>query len=65
MKIELEKINGVEIIDYLNAISDDDIEELLDVSCSQPYIFEKQEMLEDGRYKLTFSAYYNNWVLTN
>ena len=56
----LKEINGNEIIDYLNSLSDDDHEELFDISCRGPYTFEKQNFTKD-KYTLTFSAYYNNW----
>jgi len=57
----LKEINGNEIIDYLNSLSDDDHEELFDVSCTPPYIFEEQKIIDDEEYRLTFSAYFNNW----
>lgn len=57
----LKEINGNEIIDYMNSLSNDDFEDLCDVSCTPPYIFEKQEMIGDEEYRLSFSAYYNNW----
>lgn len=56
---ELEKINGYEIIDFLNKLYDNN-DELSDISCEGPYTFEKQKLTKK-EYKLTFSAYYNNW----
>lgn len=58
---KIEEINGNEIIDFMNSLSDNDNKELLDICCQGPYRFEKQEIMRDGRYKLSFSAYYNNW----
>lgn len=54
---DLSLINGNEIIDFLNSLSND---ELCDISCRGPYVFENQK-IEDGKYLLSFSAYYNNW----
>jgi hypothetical protein len=56
--IDIKKINGNEIIDYLNSLTDDEL--TCDISCEQPYIFESQET-HDGKYSLTFSTYFNNW----
>lgn len=56
----LQEINGNEIIDFLNSLSDDEHEELFDVSCSPPYTFEKQK-IDNDKYTLKFSAIYNNW----
>lgn len=58
--MNIKKINGNEIIDYLNSVDFSDSEELCDISCQNPYIFDKQE-IRGNEYRLTFSAYYNNW----
>lgn len=61
-QINLETINGNEIIDFLNTFNGD-------ISMStDSFVFEKQEILEDTyhgnfgyKYKLTFTANFNNW----
>lgn len=55
--VNIKEINGSEIIDYLNSLSYDDLD---DISCGQPYVFEYQE-IKNGNYRLGFSAYFNNW----
>ena len=58
MKNSIKVINGNEIIDYLNELDSD---ELKDISCQKPYVFEAQEIRDGKKYRLTFSAYFNNW----
>ena len=66
--MELEKINGNEILKYLND-SVDEVDDLCDVSLCRPLEFESQGVVSDltkgiddkGFYRLTFSAYFNNW----
>lgn len=59
MNVNIKSINGKEILDFLNNL-DFNTEELDDVSCKKPFIFENQK-LGNERYRLTFSAHYNNW----
>jgi len=60
MEIDIKKINGNEIIDYLNSLDFNEIDELSDISCQQPFIFESQS-IDNGKYQVSFSAYFNNW----
>jgi len=53
--MELEAINGNEIIDFLNTLKVRDISIV-----QQSYVFERQEINGD-KYKLTFTGCYNNW----
>jgi len=59
MEIDIKKINGNEIIDYLNSLDFNEIDELSDISCQQPFIFESQS-IDNGKYQISFSAYFNN-----
>lgn len=56
--IDIKGINGIEIIDYLNSLTQDDFGD--DISCDGPYTFESQQLVGD-KFSLSFSAYYNNW----
>jgi len=57
--LNLESINGCEIIDFLNdAMENDDA--LCDISLDGPLEFESQ-CIEEGEYQLSFTAYFNNW----
>lgn len=56
--IDIKEINGSEIIDYLNSLSQDDFGD--DISCDGPYTFESQ-LVVGNKFSLSFSAYYNNW----
>ena len=59
-ELNLEEINGNEIIDFLNKETRDN-DELCDLSISSnSFVFERQE-LKKGTYKLYFTAGYNNW----
>lgn len=58
---DIKKINGYEILNFLNNLPEDDHDELVyDYNLYIPFIFEKQEIVDD-EYRLTFSVYYNNW----
>jgi hypothetical protein len=73
--IDIKEINANEIIDYLNALTQDDSPEkdkneygidLDDISCEGPYTFESLQIhpFTNGigsKFSLSFSAYYNNW----
>ena len=54
--INLDKINGNEIIDFLNKSSD----KFKDCSIIFPLTFESQRIF-NGRYELKFMSHYNNW----
>jgi len=58
--IEIEKINGYEILDYLNSLFSEDDSPLYDIACCGPLTFEKQA-IQDDSYRLWFTAQYNNW----
>jgi hypothetical protein len=60
MKYNLNEINGVEIIDFLNKVDVENENEFGDTNLSRPLIFTKQEISE-GRLKIYFDCYYNNW----
>ena len=57
--INLEEINGNEILEFLNNHLSDN-EDLYDISLNGPLEFENQE-ITNRCYILEFSAYYNNW----
>lgn len=58
---DLKNINGKEIIDFLNKITSEDTNELADISIEgNSFVFESQKIL-DNRYKLYFTASFNNW----
>lgn len=57
--MDINKINGNEIIDFLNSL-DMDSDELSDVSTSKPFVFESQKINGDT-YELNFAAHFNNW----
>ncbi|MBP7845811.1 MAG: hypothetical protein KA007_00035 [Candidatus Pacebacteria bacterium] len=60
-ELNLEEINGNEIIDFLNKETTRDSDKLCDIGMSSgSFVFEGQE-LKDGTYKLYFTASYNNW----
>lgn len=60
MDLNLEEINGNEIIDFLNKASMNN-KSLTHISMSSnSFVFENQE-IEDDSYKLYFTASYNNW----
>ena len=56
---DLKLINGHEILEFLNDQLQNN-EELCDVSLNAPLEFEIQ-VIENGKYKLYFTAYFNNW----
>jgi hypothetical protein len=59
MNIDINSINGNEIIDYLNKISMND--ELDDISIERnSFVFDTQ-YIKDDKYNLNFIASYNNW----
>jgi len=59
-ELNLEEINGNEIIDFLNKASMNN-KSLTHISMSSnSFVFENQE-IEDDSYKLYFTASYNNW----
>ena len=59
-ELNLEEINGNEIIDFLNKASMNN-KDLTHISMSSnSFVFENQE-IEDDSYKLYFTASYNNW----
>lgn len=59
--MDLTKINGYEIIDFLNNLSDDDKDKLgYEYNLHTPFEFESQS-IQDSAYILRFSCYYNNW----
>ena len=60
MKHDLEEINGVEIIDFLNKVDVKNENEFGDTNLSRPLTFTKQEIVE-GKLKIYFDCYYNNW----
>ena len=60
MKYDLEVINGVEIIDFLNKVDVKNEDEFGDTNLSRPLTFTKQEIVE-GKLKIYFDCYYNNW----
>ena len=61
MEENLEKINGNEIIKFLNELSFDDDENLCDVSIVEgSFVFESQ-VIKDEKYTLKFTGDYNNW----
>jgi hypothetical protein len=60
MEYNLNEINGVEIIDFLNKVDVENENEFGDTNLSRPLIFTKQE-ISDGRLKIYFDCYYNNW----
>ena len=55
--MNINQINGDEIIDFFNGL---DMNELSNISLSQPFIFESQKIIGD-KYQLKFSAQFNNW----
>jgi hypothetical protein len=57
--INLDKINGNEIIDFINK-SYEDNDDLDDCSLGFPLTFESQRIFND-RYELRFMSRYNNW----
>jgi len=57
--MNINEINGNEIIDFLNSL-DMDLDELSDISTSKPFIFESQKV-QDNKYELKFAAHFNNW----
>jgi len=57
--INLEIINGNEIIDFINK-SYEDNDDLDDCSLGFPLTFESQRIF-NGRYELRFMSHYNNW----
>lgn len=60
MDLNLEEINGNEIIDFLNKETRDN-DELCDISISSgSFVFEEQK-IKDGTYTLYFTASFNNW----
>lgn len=59
MRIDVESINGSEILKFLEEQIDDN-EDLCDVSVDTPLEFVSQEV-KNGKYTLKFNAYYNNW----
>lgn len=64
LSINLENINGVEILEFLNGQIRDN-EDLCDISLCAPLKFEKQSLGKERAgelmYSLSFSAYHNNW----
>lgn len=59
--MDLTKINGYEIIDFLNNLSEDEKDELgYEYNLYGPFEFESQNT-QDGAYNLRFSCYHNNW----
>ena len=62
--LNLEDINGMEILEFLNDQIDNN-DDLCDVSLDTPLEFEEQGVSKntDGElmYSLNFTAYYNNW----
>lgn len=62
MNIDINLINGNEIIDYLNKISmDDELAEFDNISIVRnSFIFDSQT-IKDNKYNLNFIASYNNW----
>jgi len=62
--LNLEDINGMEILNFLNEQIDRG-DELCDVSLETPLEFESQDLAEisDGEqmYELRFTSYFNNW----
>lgn len=58
MKINIKEINGNEIINYLNSLTDDDMDDIAIVLGS--FVFEAQRFYDD-RYELYFTGSYNNW----
>lgn len=58
---DLTKINGKEIIDFLNEVTTRDDDALEDISMEGGgFVFESQG-IKDGVYTLYFTASYNNW----
>jgi hypothetical protein len=60
MKYDLEEINGVEIIEFLNKVDAENENEFGDTNLSRPLTFTKQEIVE-GMLKIYFDCYFNNW----
>ena len=60
MKYDLEVINGVEIIDFLNKVDVKNEDEFGDTNLSRPLTFTKQEIVK-GKLNIYFDCYYNNW----
>jgi hypothetical protein len=59
--MDINKINGYEIIDFLNNLDEDTKDTLSsEYNFETPIEFEKQYIF-DGRYRLEFSVYHNNW----
>lgn len=62
MNIDINLINGNEIIDYLNKITmDDENDDLEDISIERnSFVFDSQKIV-NNKYCLNFTASYNNW----
>ena len=60
MNIDITKINGAEILEFLNNLLNERGDDVCDISMRTPFIFEAQE-IKDNEYRLHFSVYYNNW----
>jgi hypothetical protein len=62
--LNLEDINGIEILQFLESQIDDN-EDFSDISLDTPFEFEGQSVAEtrDGElmYSLSFTCYFNNW----
>ena len=59
-ELNLKEVNGNEIINFLNTLSDDN-EDLCDISIVfKSFVFESQKTKGDT-YTLEFTASYNNW----
>ena len=58
--MDITKINGYEIIDFLNNLPEDSEEELSEYNLYGPFEFTSQG-IQDNVYHLDFSCYVNNW----